>query len=71
MNSLTIYHGTTTPIKAIGKHQVKLLDFAYRYPQWHTYSTDRNTLRALKSLQSKCCLLVNEYNQFRFTYPTM
>ena len=69
MNSLTIYHGTTKPIKAVGKHQAKLLDFAYRYQQWHTYSTDRNTLRALKALQSKGCLLVNEYQQFKFVFP--
>ena len=69
MNSLTIYHGTTKPIKAIGKHQAKLLDFAYRYPCWHTYATDRNTLRALKALQAKGCLLVNEYQQFKFVFP--
>lgn len=69
MNSLTIYYGASKPIKAIGKNQAKLLDFAYRYQSWHTYATDKNTLRAVKALQSKGCLVVNEYQQFRFTYP--
>lgn len=71
MNSLTIYYGTTKPIKAIGKHQVKLLDFAYRYKGWHTFATDSNTMRAIQALNAKGCLELNQFGQFRFTYPTM
>lgn len=70
MNSLTIYHGTSTPIKAIGKHQVKLLDFAYRYQCWHSYSTDKTTLRAVEALVKKGCLITNEFGQFKFIYPS-
>jgi len=70
MTTLTIYHGSVKPIKATGKHQVKLLDFAYRYKGWHTYSTDSNTMRAIQALNAKGCLLLNQFGQFCFTYPT-
>ena len=69
MTTLTIYHGSVKPIKATGKHQVKLLDFAYRYKGWHTHSTDRNTMRAIQALNAKGCLELNQFGQFRFTYP--
>lgn len=69
MNSLTIYYGNEKPIKAIGKNQVKILDFAYRYRGWHSYSKDRATLRALEGLLAKGYLEVNQFEQFRFTYP--
>ena len=71
MTTFTIYHGASKPIKAVGKHQVKLLDFAYRYKGWHTYATDSVTMRAVKALQAKGCLDLNEFGQFRFTYPTI
>jgi len=71
MTTFTIYHGTPKPIKAVGKHQVKLLDFAYRYKGWHTYSTDSVTMRAVKALHAKGCLDLNDFGQFRFTYPTI
>ena len=38
MNSLTIYYGKDKPIKVIGKNQVKMLEFAYKYKGWHSYS---------------------------------
>lgn len=69
MNSLTIWHGREKPIKAIGKNQTKLLDFAFKYQGWHSFSDDRPTLRAVKALVKKGCLEVNQYQQFRFTYP--
>lgn len=69
MNTMTIYHGSIKPIKATGKHQVKLLDFAYRYKGWHTHSTDHNTMRAIQALNAKGCLELNQFGQFRFTYP--
>jgi hypothetical protein len=71
MTTFTIYHGASKPIKAVGKHQVKLLDFAYRYKGWHTYGTDSVTMRAIKALHAKGCLDLNEFGQFRFTYPTI
>jgi hypothetical protein len=70
MNSFTIYHGTSTPIKARGKHQVKLLDFAYRYKGWHSYATDKTTIRAVDALVKKGYLIINEHNQFKFIYPS-
>ena len=68
MTTLTIYCGLPKPLKAIGKHQVKALDFAYRFKCWHTFSQDKNTKRAIKALASKGYLeVIND--QFRFTYP--
>jgi hypothetical protein len=69
MNSLTIYHGSEKPIKAVGKNQAKMLDFAYRYQGWHSYSKDRPTLQALNGLLKKGFIEVNQFEQFRFTYP--
>ena len=72
MNSLTIYHGTSTPIKVKGKHQVKLLDFAYRFKHkgWHSYSTDKTTKNTVDALVKKGYLIINEHNQFKFIYPS-
>lgn len=69
MTTLTIYYGAEKPIKATGKHQVALLDFAYRYKGWHSYATDKTTLRAVDALVKKGCLLTNEFGQFKFVYP--
>lgn len=71
MTTLTIYHGTSTPIKAVGKNQVKMLDFAFRYQVWHTYATDKQTLKALDALVKKGCLITNEFGQFKFIYPSI
>lgn len=69
MTTMTIYYGKAQPIKAIGKHQCKLLDFAYKYKGWHTFNTkDKDTKRAVFGLQRKGCLeLVGD--QFRFVHP--
>jgi len=69
MNSLTIYYGTEKPIKVIGKNQAKMLEFAYKYKGWHSYSSDKPTLQALKGLLAKGYIEVNQFDQFRFTYP--
>lgn len=69
MATLTIYYGKEKPLKAIGKHQVKLLDFAYRFQCWHSYSKDRTTLRAINALLKKGYLELNQYEQFKFKYP--
>ena len=68
MNSLTIYAGQTRPLKARGKNQCHLLDFAYRFPGWHSYKTDRPTLQAIAGLERKGLLEVSrETLQFRIT----
>lgn len=68
MATLTIYCGLPKPIKAIGKNQVKLLDFAYKYKCWHTFSSDKATKRAINALYAKGYLEIIG-DQFRFTYP--
>lgn len=68
MSTLTIYHGSSKPIRAVGRHQCNLLSFAEKYRGWHTFSQDRSTIRAVQSLTRKGCLEVIG-DQFRFTYP--
>ena len=62
---LTIYHGTEKPFVAIGKNQCAMLDFAFKYPKWHSYSNDKPTLNALNGLLKRDCIIINEYNQFK------
>lgn len=68
MNTFTIYYGKTEPIKAVGKHQCKLLGFAHTYRGWHTFAKDRSTVTAVKGLQRRGYLEVIG-DQFRFVYP--
>lgn len=68
MNTLTIYYGKTEPIKAVGKHQCRLLEFAYNYRGWHTFARDKTTLKAIEGLQRRGYLEVID-DQFRFVYP--
>ena len=68
MTSLTIYCGLPRPIKAIGKHQCKLLEFVYKYRGWHSYASDRNTVRAVQALSKKGCLQVIA-DQCQFQFP--
>lgn len=68
MATLTIYCGLPKPIKATGKNQVRLLEFAHKYRTWHTYSQDKATKKAIKALESKGYLEVID-DQFHFTYP--
>ena len=46
----------------------KLLDFCLKYPdQWHSYSTDARTIRAIKAVASKADLETSAFsNQFYF-----
>jgi hypothetical protein len=69
MATFTIYHGKEKPIRAIGKNQVKTLDFAFKYQGWHSFANDRATKRAVVALVKKGCLEVNQYDQFRFVFP--
>lgn len=68
MATFTIYHGKANPIKAVGKNQCNLLDFAFKYKGWHTYKQDKATKAAVTALQSKGCLEVIG-DQFRFKFP--
>jgi hypothetical protein len=62
---LTIYHGKQKPFKAVGKNQVNMLSFAFKYPTWHCHATDRATINALQRLTDKGVLIVNDYGQFK------
>lgn len=70
MTTLTIYHGASKPIKAVGAHQCKLLAFSEKYRGWHTFAQDRATKRAVNALESKGCLIVAG-DQFQFVYPSI
>jgi hypothetical protein len=62
---LTIWHGRATPLVAVGKHQVKALDFAFKYQGWHTFKTTcRSTVRAIQGLLRRGHIEV-EGDQFR------
>jgi hypothetical protein len=50
---LTIYTGNIKPMIAIGKNQCNLLEFAYKYPGWHTFKQNRSTLNAVRALEKK------------------
>ena len=68
MTTLKIHHGTSNPMKAIGKNQCNLLGFAFDYPGWHSFTYDRATRRAVDALQGKGYLEVARYErngQFR------
>ena len=68
--TVTLHYGGKSPIVAIGKNQVNLLDFAFRFKCWHTYKKDRATLRAINALEKKGCLIVDRNSeQFIFTFP--
>lgn len=69
MTTLTIYHGATKPIKAIGHNQCHLLAFAEKYRGWHSFATDRATIRAIEGLKAKGCIQTNDHGQFQFVYP--
>lgn len=68
MPKFTIYYGSAIPMKAVGKHQCRLLEFAEKYRGWHTYAQDRTTKRAVEDLHRKGYLEVIG-DQFRFCYP--
>lgn len=69
MTTFTIYHGDNKPIKAAGKNQCHMLEFAEKYRGWHTYKKDRATLNALAGLKKRGCIETNNHGQFRFIYP--
>ena len=65
MAKLTIYHGRATPLVAIGKHQARLLDFAYNHKGWHSINTKcRDSMRAMRALYARGFLYV-QGDQFK------
>lgn len=61
-----IYYGAEKPYVAVGEHQVRLLDFAFRYRKWHSYAKDRATMRAVSGLERRGALVVDrEHGMFK------
>ena len=67
MSTLTIYTGHRKPLHAVGRNQCRLLEFAHNCQgSWHTYATDRATLRAVNGLERRGSIVVDrESNLFR------
>lgn len=63
---LTIHYGANKPVKAVGKHQCRLLDFTFHYRGWHSYKQDKTTKQAVAGLQRRGAIEV-QGDQFRFT----
>ena len=55
----------------MGRHMIRLLKFAIRYPGWQSYGKDRNTVNAVNRLAGMGFLEVNEYRQFRLVRPAV
>ncbi len=49
----------------MGRHQLRLLQFAIKFPGWNSYGTDVPTVRAVNKLVEAKLLEVNEHRQFR------
>ena len=49
---LTIHYGRQ-PLRAVGHHQCRLLQFAFEYRGWHSYKQDRATTRAVQGLHRR------------------
>jgi hypothetical protein len=64
----TIYYGKKEPLKAVGKYQVNMLQFAEKYQGWHSYSEDKTTLRALNGLLKRDAIIINSNKQFKINY---
>ena len=63
---LTIHYGGVTPAVAVGRHQCRLLEFAFKHQGWHSYAKDRDTLRAVEGLAKRGSIQLNLFGQFRF-----
>lgn len=62
---IAIYHGKEKPLIAVGKNQVNMLEFAFKYPTWHTFSDNTTTRKAVAGLVKRGAIVVNEFNQFK------
>ena len=71
MAKLTIYHGKSKPMVAIGVNQCRMLGFFEKYPVWHSIANDRATKRAAFGLYRKGYLIQNAFGQYRINYDTI
>ena len=62
---MTVGHAGRSPIRRLGSVQFRILDFALKYPGWHTCGRDRSTRRALVSLARRQVIALAG-DQFRF-----
>ena len=60
MSKVTIHIGRNKPLTAVGKNQVKMLQFAFEYPTWHSFRADDATLRAVNGLLKRGSIQVND-----------
>lgn len=60
-----IFHGSSKPLTAVGKHQVNMLQFAEKYRGWHSYASDKTTLKALNGLLKRGSIVINDNHQFK------
>jgi len=49
----------------IATHREIAMNFCTKYEGWHTFANDTMTKKAIKSLEKKGLVEVNEFNQFR------
>lgn len=66
MNKLTIFYGAAKPAVAYGKNQSNLLEFAHKYPGWHTFGKDRAARKAIAGLVRRGLIEV-QGDQFKFS----
>lgn len=62
---LEIFHGKEKPLTAVGSNQVRLLEFAFKYPKWHSYYDNAANRKAVAGLLKRGSIVVNEFNQFK------
>jgi hypothetical protein len=49
----------------IGKNMQAALQFARKHQQWHSFTTDKATTRAIQKLTAMGLIQVNSFNQFK------
>ena len=71
MAKLTIWHGKSKPMIAVGVNQCCMLGFFNKYPGWHYIGKDRATKNAVFGLYRKGYLMRNACGQYRINYGTV
>lgn len=62
---MNVIHAGRSPIRRLGAVQFRILEFALKYPGWHTCGRHRSTRRAVVSLARRQVLALAG-DQFRF-----
>lgn len=68
MATFNVFYGAEKPLRAVGRHQVKALQFAAQHPGWHSFAKDNTTTRAIFGLAKRGSVVVNSYGQFAIAY---